>query len=71
MKFLLIIFAIVLAAVGGVVAYRALFLEPSSAVVITNTDVREIPNTARVVGGLLLLVFGAGLAFFAGRRRSS
>ncbi|MEP6922388.1 MAG: hypothetical protein ABI967_14785 [bacterium] len=71
MKFLLIIFAIVLAAVGGVVAYRALFLEPSSAVVITNTAVREIPNTARVVGGLLLLIFGAGLAFFAGRRRSS
>ena len=71
MKYLLIILGIVLAAIGGVVAYRALFLEPSSAVVITNTDVREIPNTARVVGGLLLLVFGAGLAFFAGRRRSS
>ncbi len=71
MKFLLAIVGVVLAAVGGVIAYRAFFLEPSSALVITSTEVREVPNTLRVVGGLVLLVFGASLAFLAGRRRSS
>ena len=70
MRILAIIVGIVTAAGGGVIAYRALFLEPSSAVVITNTEVREIPNTLRVVGGLALLAIGASLAFFAGRRRS-
>jgi len=50
--------------------YRALFLEPSAAVIITETEVRELPNTARVVGGIALLVIGAAVAFFAARRRS-
>ncbi len=40
-----------IAALGGVIAYRTLFLESSSAVIVTETDVRELPNTARVVGG--------------------
>lgn len=70
MRFVGIIFGIVIAAIGGVIAYRALFLEPSSAVVITETDIREVPNTARVVGGLALLAIGAAVAFFAARRRS-
>jgi len=65
-----IIFGIIIASIGGVIAYRALFLEPSSAVVITETEVRELPNTARVVGGMALLVIGVALAFFAARRRS-
>jgi hypothetical protein len=64
-----IIFGIVIAAIGGVIAYRALFLEPSSAVVITETEVRELPNTARVVGGIALLTIGAIIAFLAARRR--
>jgi len=34
MKPILVIIGIVLAATGGVIAYRALFLEPSAAVVI-------------------------------------
>jgi hypothetical protein len=63
------IFGIVVAAIGGVIAYRALFLEPSSAVVITETEVRELPNTARVVGGIALLAIGAALAFLAARRK--
>src|SRR5947209_15705797 len=41
MKPIVVIFGIVVAAFGGVIAYRALFLEPSAAVVITNTEIRE------------------------------
>lgn len=58
-----IILGIVLAAVGGVIAYRALFLDPSSAVVISSEGVRELPNTLRVVEGLVLLIVGAAIAF--------
>jgi len=65
-----IIFGVVIAAIGGVIAYRALFLEPTSAVVITETEVRELPNTARVVGGVALLAIGVIVAFLAARRRS-
>ena len=65
---MVIILGILIDAAGGVIAYRALFLEPAAAVVITNTEVRELPNTFRVVGGIALLAVGAYLAFFAGRR---
>jgi hypothetical protein len=64
-----IIFGIVISAIGGVIAYRAMFLEPSAAVVITETEVRELPNTARVLGGMALLVIGATVAFLAARKR--
>jgi hypothetical protein len=57
------------AAVGGVIAYRALFLEPSAAVVITNTEIRELPNYTRVVGGIVLLIAGAAIAFFTAIRK--
>ena len=70
MKVVLTIAGILLAAIGGVIAYRALYLEPAAAVVITNTDVREVPNTMRVVGGLALLVGGATLAFLSARKRA-
>jgi hypothetical protein len=60
---------IVIAATGGVVAYRALFLEPSAAVVVTNNDIREVPDTLRVVGGITMLIAGMALAFFAARRK--
>ena len=69
MRVALIIFGIVLAAVGGVLAYRAFFVEPSAAVVITDVSVREVPNMGRVAGGLLLLATGACLALFAAFRR--
>jgi hypothetical protein len=65
----LIIFGIALAAAGGVLAYRSYFVEPSTAVVITGTTVRELPNMARVAGGLLLLAAGAALALFSALRR--
>jgi len=64
-----IILGIVIAAIGGVIAYRSLFLEPTAAVVITETEVRELPNTVRVVGGIALLAIGTALAFLAARRR--
>ena len=68
MKIIVFIVGVLIAAMGGVIAYRALFLEPSAAVVITSTEVRELPNTLRVVGGIAMLIIGAGLAFFALRR---
>jgi hypothetical protein len=65
----LIIFGIVLAAAGGVLAYRSYFVEPSAAVLITGTTVRELPNMGRVGAGLLLLAAGAAIALFAALRR--
>jgi hypothetical protein len=67
----MILLGLLLAAVGGVMAYRALFIEPSAGVLITNTDIREIPNTLRVGGGILLLIGGACLAFLSARRSSA
>ncbi|MFL6256203.1 MAG: hypothetical protein ACJ74T_14435 [Pyrinomonadaceae bacterium] len=69
MRVFLIIFGIVLASAGGVLAYRSYFIEPHTAVVITDTAVREVPNMARVVVGLLLLAAGAALALSAALRR--
>jgi len=69
MKILAIILGLAIAAIGGVIAYRAYFLEPSSAVVITSTEVRELPNTARVMGGLALTIVGAAMAFLAARTK--
>jgi hypothetical protein len=68
-KALLLIVGIMLATVGGVITYRALYVEPKSAVVITDTDVRELPNYTRVVGGALLFVAGTALALFAATRK--
>jgi hypothetical protein len=65
----LIIFGIALAASGGVLAYRSYFIEPSAAVVITETTVREVPNMTRVAGGLMLFAAGAAVAIFAALRR--
>jgi hypothetical protein len=63
------IFGILLAAGGGVLAYRSYFVEPSAAVVITETTVRELPNMTRVTLGLLMLLAGTALALFAALRR--
>ncbi len=68
LKIILVILGLVLAAIGGVIFYRAMFLEPPAAVVITNTDVREVPNTMRIIGGIALFVAGATIAFFAALR---
>ena len=68
-RILLIIFGIVIAAVGGVVAYRAYFLAPPEAIVISESGVREVPDYFRIVGGLILFVVGAAIAFTAGTRK--
>jgi hypothetical protein len=69
MKTVLLIVGILIATAGGVITYRALYVEPKSAVVITETEVRQLPNQARVVGGALLFVAGSALALFAATRK--
>lgn len=69
MKTFLLIIGIILATAGGVITYRALYVEPKSGVVITESGIREIPNQGRVVGGALLFVGGAALALFAATRK--
>ena len=71
MRVFVILVGIVLAAVGGVVAYRAAFVETGGAVYVSETAgrVRELPDMLRLVGGLVLLVLGGGVAALAARRR--
>jgi hypothetical protein len=69
MKALLLIIGIMLATAGGVITYRALYVEPRSTVVITDGDIRQLPNYTRVVGGALLFVGGTALALAAVVRR--
>jgi hypothetical protein len=69
-KILFTIIGIVIAAIGGVIAYRALFLDPSHAIVITSSEIREVPNYGRVIGGSALLVVGAALAIYSATRRT-
>ena len=64
-----VILGIVLAAVGGVIAYRAFFVEPSAAVVISNEAIRQLPNTRNVAEGIVLFIMGAGIAFLAAVRK--
>ncbi|MCA1629636.1 MAG: hypothetical protein LC774_04670 [Acidobacteria bacterium] len=70
MRALLVTIGILLAAVGGAVAYRAAFGDVPSAFIVNEASgsVREVHNVWRVALGVLLLVAGAGLAFFAARR---
>ncbi|MEO8433823.1 MAG: hypothetical protein ABI596_02930 [Pyrinomonadaceae bacterium] len=68
MKAIFVIVGLAIATAGGVIAYRAIFLEPPAAVLVTETHVRELPNTLRVAGGIAMLVVGAALAFFGARR---
>ncbi len=69
MRIIGLITGIIIAAIGGVIVYRALFLEPSAAVVVTNTEIREVPDTLRVGGGIIMLIAGMALAFFAARHK--
>ena len=69
MKVLLLIIGIIVATAGGVITYRALYVEPRSTIVISETGVRELPNQARVIGGALLFVGGSALAIYAATRR--
>ena len=58
-----IILGIVIAAIGGVIAYRAFFVDPSAAVVTSNEATHQLPNTLNVVEGVVLLIVGATIAF--------
>ena len=69
MKALLLIVGILIATAGGVLTYRALYVEPKSAVVITESEVRELPNYARVISGALLFVGGSALALYSAVRK--
>lgn len=69
LRAIVVIFGIVLAAVGGVIAYRAFFVEPAAAVIISERGVRELPDTLRVVEGVVLLIVGAAIAFIAATRK--
>jgi hypothetical protein len=69
MKALLLIVGILLATAGGVITYRALYVEPKSAVVITETEIRQLPNQAQVIGGAVLFVGGSALALYAATRK--
>ena len=69
MKTVLLIIGVLVATAGGVLTYRTLYVEPKSAVVITDSGIRQIPNQARVVGGALMFVGGCALALYAATRR--
>ncbi len=71
MRIIGVIVGIIVAAWGGVIAYRALFLERTSAVIVSESGVRELPNTFRVAAGIALLVIGALASFLALRSRRS
>ena len=70
LRALAIIFGIVLAAVGGVIAYRAYFVDPAAAVVISERGVRELPDTFRMIEGIAALIVGAAIAYAAARRKN-
>ena len=62
---------ILVATAGGVTTYRALYVEPRSAVVISESGVRSVPDYKRVIAGALLLVGGAAVAFMAARKMTT
>ena len=68
LRAIIVVVGIVVAAIGGVIAYRAVFIEPTAAIVISNEGVRELPNTFKVAEGIVLLIAGAALAFYAAVR---
>jgi hypothetical protein len=71
LRIIALILGLAVAAWGGVIAYRALFLEPAATAVINTTTgaVHEYPNMVRAALGLLLLICGASIAFLAARRK--
>lgn len=71
MKVVAVILGIIVAAWGGVIVYRALFLDPSATAVINEGTgaIREVPNMFRVVLGTMMLIGGGCIAFYAARRK--
>jgi hypothetical protein len=69
MKVIMLIVGMLVATAGGVITYRALYLEPKSVVVISDGDMRELPNYTRVISGALLFVGGSALALYSAVRK--
>jgi hypothetical protein len=71
LRIVALILGLAIAAWGGVIAYRAFFLEPSATAVLnTNTGaIHDYPDMVHVTLGLIMLVGGASIAFFAVRRK--
>jgi hypothetical protein len=70
LRAVLIIFGITLGAVGGSLAYRAAFIAPPAAVVVTTSSAHQVQNVWQIAGGLVLLVLGLLSACYAARRRA-
>ncbi|HEX8890635.1 MAG TPA: hypothetical protein VF779_15900 [Pyrinomonadaceae bacterium] len=69
-RIIALIVGLAIAAWGGVIAYRALFIDPAVAVINEGTGViRQSPNILLVACGLIMLACGACAAFFALRRK--
>ena len=71
MRIIVFIVGIVIAAAGGALVYHALFIEPPNALVTSTGTIREVPNMLHIVGGIIMLIIGASLAFFSLRRKRS
>ena len=71
LRTVMLILGLAIAGSGGVILYRALFIEPSTTAVINESTgaMREYPNLWRVAGGSIMLIIGACTAFFATRRK--
>lgn len=68
MKTFVLIVGILVATAGGVTTYRALYVEPPTSFVVNDSGVRGLPNYKHVIGGALMLVGGAAVAFVAARK---
>src|ERR1043166_736757 len=70
-RILAFIVGLAIAAWGGVIAYRALFIDPSATAVINEGTgvIHQYPNLLLVACGLIMLACGACAAFFALRRK--
>jgi hypothetical protein len=70
MRIVALIFGIIIAAAGGVLVYRALFVHTGASFVISDTGaIHEVQNWWKAAGGVALLLVGASVAFLSARRR--
>jgi hypothetical protein len=71
LRVIALILGLAIAVWGGVIAYRAFFLEPgATAVINTSTGaIHQYPNMLRITLGLIMLGGGTCTAFYAVRRK--
>jgi hypothetical protein len=69
-RIIALIVGLAIAAWGGVIIYRAIFIEPGITAVTESTGaVHQYPNLLRLASGIIMLICGACAAFFAARRK--